>query len=52
MTENRAEKRPVAAGDPAPAFRVPDHEGKPVASGDLRGRAYVLFFYPKADTPG
>ncbi len=44
--------RAVSEGDPAPAFRVPDHAGRPFPSGDLAGRPYVLYFYPKADTPG
>ena len=39
-------------GTPAPAFRVLDHEGGTVASEDLAGTRYVLWFYPKAATPG
>ncbi len=42
----------LAIGDPAPAFEVQDHEGRTVRSTDLLGRRYVLWFYPKADTPG
>jgi peroxiredoxin Q/BCP len=42
----------VDEGSKAPAFELPDHEGKPVSSKDLAGKAYVLWFYPKADTPG
>ncbi len=39
-------------GDPAPEFEAVDHEGKPVRLRDLRGKKVVLWFYPKADTPG
>jgi peroxiredoxin Q/BCP len=39
-------------GDAAPAFEVDDHEGRPVKLADFRGRRVVLWFYPKADTPG
>ena len=45
-------KSPIQAGDPAPAFALTDHEGAPFASSDLAGQAYVLWFFPKADTPG
>ena len=36
----------------APAFEVSDHDGNVVRSSDLAGRRYLLWFYPKADTPG
>jgi peroxiredoxin Q/BCP len=39
-------------GDLAPSFTAPDHEGKPVSLSDLAGKFVVLWFYPKADTPG
>jgi peroxiredoxin Q/BCP len=39
-------------GDPAPDFTLPDQHGSPVTLSDLRGKAVVLYFYPKADTPG
>jgi peroxiredoxin Q/BCP len=39
-------------GDPAPDFTLPDQHGNPVALSSLRGRNVVLYFYPKADTPG
>jgi peroxiredoxin Q/BCP len=41
-----------AVGDPAPDFELPDQDGNPVRLSDLRGRRVVLYFYPKADTPG
>jgi peroxiredoxin len=39
-------------GDAAPDFEASDHMGKPLRLSDLRGRKVVLWFYPKADTPG
>jgi len=39
-------------GDKAPAFAVTDGEGNLVRSKDLRGKKFVLYFYPKDDTPG
>lgn len=42
----------LAVGDAAPAFEALDHERNPVRSEDLAGTRWVLWFYPKADTPG
>jgi thioredoxin-dependent peroxiredoxin len=39
-------------GDEAPPFQVVDEEGVPVTLGELRGHKVLLWFYPKADTPG
>lgn len=39
-------------GDPAPDFELLTDEGTPLRLSDLRGRRVVLFFYPRADTPG
>ncbi len=39
-------------GDPAPDFTLPDQNGDPVSLSSLRGKTIVLYFYPKADTPG
>ncbi len=39
-------------GQLAPEFRVSTHEGKTVSLKDFRGRKVLLWFYPKADTPG
>ena len=42
----------IATGAPAPDFELPDQNGDPVRLSALRGRTIVLYFYPKADTPG
>jgi thioredoxin-dependent peroxiredoxin len=42
----------VTQGSPAPGFTLPDQDGRPVSLSDFRGRSVVLYFYPKADTPG
>ena len=42
----------VCPGDAAPAFSLPDQDGKPVSLADFKGRAVVLYFYPKDETPG
>jgi len=42
----------IDPGTPAPDFEVPDHTGRSVRLSDYRGRTVVLWFYPKADTPG
>jgi thioredoxin-dependent peroxiredoxin len=39
-------------GDTAPDFTIPDQDGNPVSLSDFRGKPVVLYFYPKADTPG
>jgi peroxiredoxin Q/BCP len=39
-------------GDLAPDFELPDQDGTPVRLSSLRGRTVVVYFYPKADTPG
>jgi len=42
----------IETGQEAPDFQLPDQDGNPVRLSDLRGRRVVLYFYPKADTPG
>jgi peroxiredoxin Q/BCP len=39
-------------GDPAPDFELPDQDGKTHKLADYAGKNVVLYFYPKADTPG
>jgi peroxiredoxin Q/BCP len=46
------EKMMIGPGRPAPDFELPDQDGNPVRLSDLRGGLVVLYFYPKADTPG
>lgn len=42
----------LKVGDPFPAWSLPDHAGATVSSADLAGKTYLLWFYPKAMTPG
>jgi peroxiredoxin Q/BCP len=42
----------LAVGASAPEFRVPDQDGRMVSLSDFRGRRVLLWFYPKASTPG
>ena len=39
-------------GRKAPAFKLPDQDGNKVSLSDFAGETVVLYFYPKADTPG
>jgi peroxiredoxin Q/BCP len=39
-------------GDAVPALELADHDGKSFSLGDLLGESYVVYFYPKDDTPG
>lgn len=40
------------AGDLAPDFTLPDQHGEPASLSGFRGQTVVIYFYPKADTPG
>jgi peroxiredoxin Q/BCP len=42
----------IEPGDPAPDFELPDQHGETVSLSGLKGQTVVLYFYPKADTPG
>ena len=42
----------LEAGDTAPDFTLPDQDGSEISLAELRGEAVVLYFYPRADTPG
>jgi thioredoxin-dependent peroxiredoxin len=42
----------IEQGQPAPDFELPDQDGKPTRLSGLRGETVVLYFYPRADTPG
>jgi peroxiredoxin Q/BCP len=40
------------AGDPAPAFTLPDADGRDVSLSDFAGQRVIVYFYPAALTPG
>jgi peroxiredoxin Q/BCP len=42
----------IEQGQKAPDFTLPDQDGNPVSLSDYTGQTLVLYFYPKADTPG
>ncbi len=42
----------IGPGAPAPDFELPDQDGEPVRLSSLLGRMVVVYFYPRADTPG
>ena len=42
----------LKVGDKAPDFRLKTDEGKDVALSDFRGKRVLLYFFPKANTPG
>jgi thioredoxin-dependent peroxiredoxin len=49
MTDAQTKLQP---GDTAPAFTLPDADGKPVSLADHLGRKVIVYFYPAALTPG
>lgn len=42
----------LAAGDKAPSFRITTDSGETISSSGLKGRPYIIYFYPKDDTSG
>ncbi|WKD57124.1 Putative peroxiredoxin [Corynebacterium capitovis DSM 44611] len=48
MTENLR----LNAGDQAPAFSLPNDRGETVSLSDYAGRRVIVYFYPRANTPG
>jgi peroxiredoxin Q/BCP len=42
----------LKVGDKAPGFSLKDQDGKTVSLADFKGRKLLIYFYPKADTPG
>jgi peroxiredoxin Q/BCP len=42
----------IAKGDQAPVFQLEDQDGQWHSSADFQGKPWILYFYPKADTPG
>src|SRR5271168_5658118 len=45
-------KAALKIGDKAPAFTLKDATGKDVSLKDFKGQSVVIYFYPKANTPG
>ena len=43
---------PLKPGDKAPTFTLLNQAGEKVKLGDFKGRKVLVYFYPKADTPG
>ncbi len=43
---------PLEVGERFPSFALPDETGKTVKLSEFRGKRLVVFFYPKANTPG
>lgn len=48
----RGAPKMLAPGSTAPLFTLPAHDGSTVSLADFAGKRVVLWFYPKADTPG
>jgi peroxiredoxin Q/BCP len=42
----------LKSGDRAPAFTLEDQHGRTVNLGDYEGRKLLIYFYPRASTPG
>ncbi|MBG44648.1 MAG: thioredoxin-dependent thiol peroxidase [Aequorivita sp.] len=42
----------LEVGDKAPDFTVNDQDGNSISSKDFKGKKWIVFFYPKANTPG
>ena len=45
-------RKMLKKGDKAPEFEGIDQDGNPIKSSDYKGKKYLVFFYPKASTPG
>ncbi|WP_445385125.1 thioredoxin-dependent thiol peroxidase [Robiginitalea sp. IMCC44478] len=42
----------LKAGDKVPQFTARDQDGNTISSADYKGKKWIVFFYPKANTPG
>jgi len=51
-TTSPSSSTPLKPGDAAPAFTLTDQDGKRVSLADFRGGPVLVYFYPRADTPG
>jgi thioredoxin-dependent peroxiredoxin len=49
---NLAEADMLNPGDRFPDWSLSDHAGQMVSSKDMAGKTYLLWYYPKASTPG
>jgi peroxiredoxin Q/BCP len=52
LLRKKGEATMLKVGDSAPDFTVKTNHGETVRLSDQRGKSVVLWFYPKADTPG
>ena len=52
MPDKTDDKTRLGPGDKAPAFTLPDQDGKKVSLRDFAGKPVVVYFYPADDTPG
>ena len=52
LLRRKGEAKMLNVGDTAPDFEVETHRGERLRLSDQRGKTIVLWFYPKADTPG
>src|SRR5437868_12406294 len=51
-TKGRHMGKELTTGDRAPTFTLPRDGGRTVSLADFKGRNLVIYFYPRADTPG
>tara|TARA_B100000579_G_C22155900_1_gene543020 strand:+ start:356 stop:487 length:132 start_codon:yes stop_codon:yes gene_type:complete len=42
----------LSEGNKAPDFKLDDQDGNPVTLGDFKGKKVLVWFFPKASTPG
>jgi peroxiredoxin len=52
LVRKKGERNMLNVGDPAPDFEATTQDGGRVRLSDQKGKTIVLWFYPKADTPG
>ena len=52
MTTESNNQIRLSEGEPAPDFTLTNEKGEKVSLSDFRGRKVIVYFYPKADTPG
>ena len=52
MSEPTPSNTSLQPGQPAPTFKLPSSTGTSIDLADYRGKRVVLYFYPRADTPG